>query len=916
MTDPTPSATTPYYTMFLDQSAHLDWDWIRTFAQNYWYYTDDKGVNDIIASGIKKAQDCGGAGGAYYYTVCEMGFFRRFIDVNPNQVTAIKKLGDNFQVISGGVTSPDCLVCSGEGFVRNYLVGQTWLSATLDMTPKPQCWLPDDFGQGPTLPALLTALGFVGMAFSRLPGTSNYPNLTLWKQLVANGLDFTWTASDGSSVVAHWLINSYAFGNEWYPVSSSHPHPKPDPGAINNFIAYYYSSPASLPPPAPPPPPLPPPLPTYSGAVTPYMYIPIDNDFSMPIEPLASDIAGWNDNSVSVGAAAGNVTVVQGTFDQFVTAVQSRGGLAKFAYNGTPYWTGYYASRPELKILHYETVRALTAAEVIALLTKPGDASLKSMLPTDFWQRIDQAWTDFAPSTHHDYVCGTAPDPVYANDQLPLLRGVAATAHSLRGIALDALAGMACGRHSYGYGVIVANPLGFARSGVAAIDAIAPFGGAVTWDDKTNTTTPTQTSAEGGMLVYASVPSFGYLTGGANGGGGTAPDTASLTPKTSGAASYVIANEYLSATISAKADWGIESLFDVKNNNAAVLSGTGNAIVFYDDNGGLYQFGNEAQYSSMPVIRNMKVATDGAWLGAMVMESGPLRSWLRTAVLITVTFKVNGRETTTTTRFVRDYILCAGEPFLRMTTTGAAPAYTSVMAAFPLKNAVTAITHGTPYHWTDVQPLSGFWGPPMFRPTQDFVLPQGATMAAVYHGGMPAWAFDADGALIGCLLRNTPADDGHGASGSDPAPHTQHYALRVPTGLDAPSTGQPLQEALGFHTPLVAAALPQGTQYKGMLTATQASLAALPAGSPAVLTVAKPGSYDPTSLVLRLYQPTNTAQTFAVTLPSTPSAATLVTATETAWSGSGSAAPANDGITVTMAGAVATVAIPGLGLSG
>jgi alpha-mannosidase len=895
-------STTPAYTMFFDQSAHLDWDWIRTFAQNYWYYIDDQGVNDIIASGIAKAQ---GGLGAYFYTVCEMGFFRRFIEVNPNQIAAIRKLGDNFQVISGGVTSPDCLVCSGEGFVRNYLVGQTWLKATLSMTPKPQCWLPDDFGQGPTLPALMTALGFVGMAFSRLPGTSNYPNPALQNQLVANGLDFIWTAPDGSSVIAHWLIGSYGFGNALYPVSDSQPHPPPDPKAINKFIAAY--GPNGATPPA------------YSGAVTPYMYIPIDDDFSMPIEGLASDITGWNNNSVSVGATASNVTVVQGTFDQFITAVQSQGGLAKFAYNGTPYWTGYYASRPELKILHYETVRALTAAEVIGLLTRPSDSSLNSMLPTDFWQRIDQAWTDFAPSTHHDYVCGTAPDPVYANDQLPLLRGVAAAARSLRDIALNALAGMACGSHSYGYGVIVANPLGFARTGVAAIDAIAPFGGgAVTWADNT-TTTPTQTSAEGGMLVYASVPSFGYTTGGANGGGATAPDTASLNPKTSGATSYVIANEYLSATISAAADWGIESLLDVKNNNAAVLSGVGNAIVFYDDNGGLYQFGNEAQYSTMPVISNVTVATDGAWLGAMVMESGPLRSWLRTAVLMTVKFRVNGQDTETTTRFVRDYILCAGEPFLRMRTTGAAPAYTSVMAAFPLASAVTAITHGTPYHWTDVQPLSGFWGPPMFRPTQDFLLPQdakGTTMAAVYHAGMPAWAFDAHGALIGCLLRNTPANDGDGVSGSDPAPHTQHYALRVPTGLGLPTTGQPLQEALGFHTPLLAAALPQGIQYKGMLTEAQASLAALPAGSPAVLTVAKPGSYDPTSLVLRLYQPTNTAQTLAITLPGTPSAAQLVTATETAWSGGGSAAPASGGITVTMAGAVATVAIAGLGLSG
>lgn len=894
MNDSTPSvATAPAYTMFFDQSAHLDWDWIRTFAQNFWYYDNGSGVNDIIAAGIAKIQAGGGNGGSYYYTVCEMGFFRRFIEVNPDQIAAIQKLGDNFQVISGGVTSPDCLVCSGEGFIRNYLVGQSWLWRTLQMEAKPQCWLPDDFGQGPELPVLLAALGFVGMAFSRLPGTgNNWKNSTLQEQLVADGLDFVWQASDGSSVIAHWLIGGYNFGNALYDPKTGQTNPE----AINDFIAAYYSYPASPPPPPPPPP-------AYTGAATPFMYIPIDDDFSMPIEGLADDITGWNNGTYSVGAAASNVTVVQGTFDQFINAVITQSGALKnFAYNGTPYWTGYYASRPELKTLHYETVRALTAAEVIGLLTQPGNSNLNSMLPTDFWQRIDQAWDDFAPSTHHDYVCGTAPDPVYAGDQLPLLRGAAAAAQSLRGIALIALAGMACGQDPKN-GVILANPLGFLRPGVAAIDAIAPFGSAVSWAD--GSSSPTQASADGGMLVYASVPSFGYLTGNANSGSATPPDTASLTPATSGAKSYTISNEYLSATISANADWGIEKLLDAKNNNAEVLSGTGNAIVFYGDNGDIYQFGNENGSSMSPV--GATVTTDGAWLGAMVMESGPLRSWLRTAVLI----DVNG----TSTRFTRDYMLCAGEPFLRMTTTGAAPAYTSVMAAFPLAEPVGAITHGTGYHWTSVQPLSWAWSAPVFQPTHDFLLPQNGatTLAAVYHAGMPAWAIDANGTLIGCLLRNTPGDYWHGASGSDPAPHTQHYALRVPTGLGPPATGQPLQEALGFHTPLLAARMPEGKQYGGMLSAGEASLAALPAGSPAVLTVAKPGSYVPTSLVLRLYQPTNTAQTYAVTLPSTPSAAEMVTATETTWSGGGSAAPASGGITVNMTGAVATVAVAGMG---
>lgn len=887
----TETTGTPAYTMIFDQSAHLDWDWIRTFAQNFWYYTNGSGVNDIIAAGIAKAQ----AGqGSYYYTVCEMGFFRRFIEQNPGQVAAIQALGDNFQVISGGVTSADCLVCSGEGFVRNYLVGQTWLKSALGMTPTPHCWLPDDFGQGPELPTLLAALGFVSVAFSRLPGTlSSCARPQLQNELVAEGLDFTWQASDGSSVYAHWLINSYSFGNALYKDGQRNPQ------AINDFVAAYGPSDTSPP--------------TYSGAATPLMYIPIDDDFSMPIEGLASDIAGWNSNSVPQGATASNVLVTAGTFDTLVSRLMlTPSALKTRQYNGTPYWTGYYASRPELKTLHYATVRALVAAEVIGLLTRPADPTLKSMLPPDFWARIDQAWADFAPSTHHDYICGTAPDAVYANDQLPLLRGTAAAADALRGIALDALAGMTCSQGN----AIAVNPLGFARSGVAAIEGIMPFATSLTWPD--GTTTPTQATAEGGMLVYASAPSFGYTTGYNSGATSRKMDVAALSPTTSGAASYTIGNEFLSATISAEAGWGIAGLTDTANGGAEILSGIGNAIAFYDDSmyGGIYQFSNEYadDDGAMPLIGGVTVTTSGAGLGAVVLEAGPLRVRLRTDVIIEFTFQGEA----VAVRFTREYALHAGEPFLRMTTTGAAPAGTSVMTAFPLARPVTGLTHGTGYHWTVVQPMSGFWGPPTFQATHDFVMPyadNGDVLAAAYHAGMPAWAFDASGALIACLLRNTPYGD-HGAAGSDPAPHTQHYALRVPTGLAAPQSGQPLREAQGFHTPLLAALLPAGNFYPGMLDAGSSSLAAPPDDSPAILTVAKPGSYDPTSLVLRVYQPTNVALSVDIALPASPTAATLVTAAETAWVGGGTVAVAGDGITLEMPGAVATVAIPAMGRSG
>lgn len=105
---PTPSGAQsvgnpPQYTMYLDQSAHLDWDWIRTFPQNYWYYKYGQGVQEILTTAIGNLQ----SSNLYTYEICEMGFFKKFIEENPSQIAAIQQAGDRFQVISGGVTSPD-----------------------------------------------------------------------------------------------------------------------------------------------------------------------------------------------------------------------------------------------------------------------------------------------------------------------------------------------------------------------------------------------------------------------------------------------------------------------------------------------------------------------------------------------------------------------------------------------------------------------------------------------------------------------------------------------------------------------------------------------------------------------------------------------------------------------------------------
>jgi alpha-mannosidase len=590
-------------------------------------------------------------------------------------------------------------------------------------------------------------------------------------------LDFVWQAADGSRAIAHYLINSYSFGNRLT---------KESPGqAMNDFVDAY--RPSGTPP-------------HYAATATNFMYIPIDDDFSMPVPGLIDDIDKWNNNTLPYGrgATATNVLAVAGTFDTFINQIKPSASALPLLkpYNGTPYWTGYYASRPALKIFHYEAMRALVAAEIFGLLTQPGNPQLNNMLPGAFWDDVAGTWSDFAPSTHHDYVCGTALDAIYANEQLPLIQAVAARARGLRAAALSALAGMVPSTAGYQQlSVLVANSLGFARNGLTEVaNVVFPGVASVTFDG--NSFAPVQRSAEGGMLFMApSVPSFGYLTGNLSTSSPTPPAArTTISPTTPGASRYTLDNSFLTAVIDG-ATGSISSLIDKRTGRNVLAAGApGNDMMFYKDGGDLYRFGNEYGDADHKFEYDPHINVSAT--NAIVLESGPLRVRLR----ITQQLSVGTGETR---EFTREYALVADEPFLRMSTTGAAPlgqpdenyGY-SVMARFVFASMPARIVHGTAYHWTDVQPLPN-WYPPIFQATHDFLLPQDASgkiLAAIYHSATPAWAID-DGAVIGCILRNTtrPA---WGASGSDPAAHTHHYALRVPSDLYGPATAQPLAEAL------------------------------------------------------------------------------------------------------------------------
>jgi alpha-mannosidase len=791
--------------LILSQSSHLDWDWLRTFDEYY-----QRSVDGIFTDALDLLRQYHAAPHHYFYSIAEMGFLQRFVTAHPELLQPLKDAGQDLRIVGGGITSPDNLLPPGEAFIRDYLVGKTWVDATLGL-PIRQAWLPDDFGHDAQLPIVLEAMGFQGVGFARVPGVDTAlrfsghdppPPQSMAAQLLQEGIDFVWQARDGSRTLAHWMPNSYCQG---------------DGGVLGLNIqtiddvrqVLAINGPASP---------------------TPYIFVPIGCDFAKPKPDLLELVDAWNEQEY----AASGVWAVAASFDHYEQLVDAhRDALRTRAFDPTPYWTGYYASRPLLKSVHLQATQALLGAEVfgtIADAAARGDAAAWRQRVQARTAAIGVGWATLVPGNHHDFITGTALDRIYKDEQLPRLQDALAQGQAARTGAMTEIAAAVEPQRPAERTVVVFNQLGFARSGLVEVagetEGLAPE-------------TTRQASAEGGTLFVAQVPSLGYATG--DTAGRVLPDDQRVTVTVSGdGATVYLENDAVRATIDRDAGWGLTSVFDKHEGAETVAPGAvANLFAVYEDQGGLYRFGDEMAGCSLTEESN---ETESAG-ELMVLESGPLR--VRVLAQVTLAGQI----------FQKEYQLVAGEPFVRMRSTGAAPIGTSVLVHFPLAGPIDAITYGTPYHWDRKAPARA--GPLTFEAVHDFLVPSfnGTPRGAIFHTGVPAWATQPDGTVIGALWRNAPLErcDLYGAQGTDAATHTVDYAWRVAGGIGGPEQGRQLRESLAFQTSLQAVAgAPAGTLPREF---------SLASASPdtALITAAKAGTADPETLILRIYQPTETA---------------------------------------------------------
>jgi len=917
-------ANSPLTLLVLEQSAHCDWDWLQKFEQ---YFTTGYGSGSAVKTILDNAIDYVANTSGYTYVFCEVGYLRRYFESNPSTLADWRAAIANgtFQFSSGGITSAENLLLHGEAFIRNYLLGRQWLRNTLGATASLRMWVPDDFGHDAQLPILLKALGYTGVGFWRIPvdgpqapptsayiGDKNYsisvspsaPSAFLVAGDTPIGVDFIWQAADQSSVQAHWLMNGYGEGD----TDLGKDYDTPDPSGLSEAVTGDTSY-ANM---------------TKSGIA----FIPIDNDFSLPYQDLPSALAGWS---------LDGVTAQLSTFDAFLTQANtnlptlfSNPTDGSNAYVPNPFWSGCYVSQPELKQFHYATVRTLLMTEAMEMFLEiiaTFNSSFVSVAQAAR-QWIHAAWEATMPSTHHDYITGTAPtlspENVYGEEQVPRLQDANLLAGDAARYVLDAVAAaINPGETSFGTPFAVFNATGHPSTRrLVEIDTdqastfLSSTIDGVRYD-------PVQVIANG-VLALADVLPFGYQTVWLTDAQPNVELTLSVTDNEDG--SFTLANALLSAKVTVD---GITELYDLAAGSGNLLSRTGNTLVYYEDMGSIYRFASE-----VPWLDGMSFKPVTAWssLTISIAEEGDLR----VAVEVTGTVNVSGEAGVPLTIV---YALVANEPFLRITTSSAAPGQAtidsmgfSVMVSFPFGSAaapITELAYGTTAHWDKRAPRHWYeWtpNPPVeefdfmiFEPVHEYVIPYGANsqLGAVYPSSSPAWAISADGtSLYGCILRNTPNTAGNGAWGGDIDQHSISYAVRVPSGLGEPSTignNAPLVEALQLHNPLVAFPIPSNTTRQ---IPPYSALAVVQENDNALVTAVKAGTVDDSQMILRVYQPTNQPAPVTIFFPPlvanaySPMTVQALTALEEAPADNVPIVGAdNRAVEITMENAIATIAL-------
>jgi hypothetical protein len=718
--------------LILSQSSHLDIDWRHTFED--YYQLNVRDIFDQAAAALD-------ADPRYAYSIAEMGYLERWLaDRGPGPLAAHATSG-RLRIVGGGLTSPDTLLTTEESLTRDALLGSL-VAEKLGAQRPAAAWLPDSFGHSGTAPDVLSAFGYRAVGLSRLDGLRDgsvvkqfgvdplAPGSTAAQLADAGSADFIWRGVGGAEVLAHFMpvrlycqaelidLDGLTSSGERFGTDTSN-----SPAFTNMKIASFISE-------------------LDGWTKTPYLFVPIGCDFMAPRPLLPEYAKRWNDQRY----ASTHIYAVAATFEDFSTLVGfHKDGLPVVTGTIAPYWTGYFGSRPGVKVRARGAAEQLAAAE--ALLTAGGSDTATA-------QRLHDAWHQVGLANHHDFITGTSLDPVVADEQRPSLEAAWDAGVQLAAQAAHALAAKV-DTSATGGALVVFNAAPLERTGVVEL-------------------------VDGGTLLAAGVPAYGWKSF-------TTVPTASVASVTSDGGTLTVSTGVLTATLtSSDGGWLLTSL---RSQGAEALAGPSLEWVRQTDSGGLYRIGSE-----IPECPSSHFTPDqrGGAASVDVLEAGPFRVRLRATAMLG------------TQPLVLELSAEAGADRLRVTATGATPRGSTTLLRVVAAQPTATVRIGAAAGVTEL-PLSRLFDP-TFWPAVRFAAHGNTVLTLSASTGVHAAA---DGALEWMVFRNANDEKpctSLGADGTDDTTTVVTFELGAASG--ALDTALETARSIALSRPMLAIAEP------------------------------------------------------------------------------------------------------------
>ncbi|XP_075215383.1 lysosomal alpha-mannosidase-like [Lycorma delicatula] len=422
--------------------SHLDLGWLKTVNEYYYGFKADESddqhlqysplqpnVKTIIDEVIKEVDKDSSRRFIFAETAYLWKWWKENNESERNELRKLVQTGQ-IEIVGGGWSMNDEAVTHYQPIIDQFTWGFRKLKKMFGNCGIPKvAWQIDPFGHSRGMASIIASLGFDGLFLGRVDYEDKH------RRIINRNMEMIWQGSPHNLGTAANLFTSILYDGylsppmlcteSWCNTFSGDNNTQSTSEMIRNFIHYIKTASVS-----------------YS---TKNLLIPIGNDFAFSngfswfnnMDKLIWQINRKQDFGLKVNVLYSTPSCYLKTVQEQKTAYETKSDdFFPYASDKTAYWTGFYTSKPSLKLyerkannfLQYNVLVTIPRNRLSVLLGEPDMVCNQLCVLSDLDER-DQANIESLRSAlgimqHHDAITGTAATHVSSNYAEMLSKGI------------------------------------------------------------------------------------------------------------------------------------------------------------------------------------------------------------------------------------------------------------------------------------------------------------------------------------------------------------------------------------------------------------------------------------------------------------------------------------------------------------